>query len=87
MVDAAIISSLADGVVLVVKAFSTPRPSIIQAIRQLSEINANIFGCVLNDVNFEKESYHYSSYQYYHNYYYYSDEEGRKSGVRNQKLL
>ena len=87
VVDAAIISSLADGVVLVVKAFATPRPSIIQAIRQLSEINANIFGCVLNDVNFEKESYHYSSYQYYHNYYYYSEEEGRKSGVRNQKLL
>ncbi len=87
--DPAILSTLVDGVVVVVKASSTPRPAIKKGIKQLSEVGGKVLGCVLNDVNFEKESYYYSNYRYYYHYYYHSyGEEGDKKPagrLRSQK--
>ena len=76
--DAAILSAVTDGVVLlVVNAGSTPRPAIQRAIQQLSDVEAKLIGCVLNDMDFEKESYYYSYYYRYKKYYdhYYGEEE------------
>jgi capsular exopolysaccharide synthesis family protein len=76
--DAAELAILSDGVVLIVKAGSTPIPTIQRGIQQLSEVGAKVLGCVLNDVDFERENYYYSHYQYYYQYYY-QEEEGKSS--------
>jgi len=85
--DPAILATFSDGVVVTIRASSTPRPAIKKGIQQLSEVGGKVLGCVLNDVNFEKESYYYSNYRYYYHYYYhaYGEEEGKKPRVRKQK--
>ena len=75
--DTTELTPLTDGVVLTVKAGSTPRPAIQRGIQHLSEVGARVLGCVLNDVDFEKEKYHYSPYQYYYQYYYGEKEKKR----------
>jgi len=85
--DPAILATFSDGVVVTIRASSTPRPPIKRGIQQLSEVGGKVLGCVLNDVNFEKESYYYSNYRYYYHYYYhsYGEEGDKKPGVRSQK--
>jgi succinoglycan biosynthesis transport protein ExoP len=77
--DAAILSAVTDGVVLIVNAGSTPRPAIQRAIQQLSDVEAKLIGCVLNDMDFEKESYYYSYYRYKKYYDHYYGEEEKES--------
>ena len=79
--DPAILSTLADGVVITIKASSTPRPAIKKGIQQLTEVGGKVLGCVLNDVDFEKESYYHSSYRYYHDYYYHAYGEEEKKDL------
>ncbi|MBN2467642.1 MAG: polysaccharide biosynthesis tyrosine autokinase [Deltaproteobacteria bacterium] len=74
--DATELTTFTDGVVLVVKAFSTPRPAIQRGIKHLAGVDAKTFGCILNDVDFEKEGYYYSYYKDYYHYYYYDDKKG-----------
>jgi len=92
--DPVILATFSDGTVVTIRASSTPRPAIKKGIQQLSEVGGKVLGCVLNDVNFEKESYYYSNYRYYYHYYYHayeeesskkSDVKSRKSGVRRQE--
>ncbi|MCX5815328.1 MAG: polysaccharide biosynthesis tyrosine autokinase [Proteobacteria bacterium] len=88
--DAVEIGSYVDGVVLIIKTGVTPRPAAQSAIHQLSEVNANIFGVVLNDVDFQKENYYYPYYKYYSRYYSryyyhygnYYGEDGQKKKTR-----
>lgn len=61
--DAAILSTLVDGTVLVVRAHRTTRELARRAQRALRDVNAKIVGVVLNAVDFENRSYGY--YQYY----------------------
>ena len=84
--DPAILATFSDGVVVTIRASSTPRPAIKKGIQQLSEVGGKVLGCVLNDVNFEKESYYYSNYRYYYHYYYhpYEEEGSKKPGGRNR---
>lgn len=72
--DAAILAQEADGVVLVARAFDTPKEIVRTAIELLQKINARIFGVTLNDVNMAKEG----AYYYQYSYYYYYGEEGKK---------
>jgi len=76
--DAAELAPVSDGVVIVVKAGSTSKSAIQKGINQLSEVRAKIVGCILNNVDFEKEHYRYSPYQYYEQQYY-GEKEGKKS--------
>ncbi|MCG0274841.1 MAG: CpsD/CapB family tyrosine-protein kinase [Thermosediminibacteraceae bacterium] len=69
--DASILSSLVDGVILVVEAGSTEREAAIVAKQQLEKVNARILGVVLNKVKQEKSGGYYY-------YYYYYGEEGKK---------
>ncbi len=67
--DALIISPHVDGVVIVVRGNQTPREAVLRAKQALTDVNAKIFGIVLNCVDLNSESYYYNyKYSYYHNY-------------------
>ncbi len=63
--DSAIISTLVDGTVFVVRAFKTTRALSRQGLRALADVDAPIVGAVLNAVDLKR-----SDYNYYHYYYY-----------------
>lgn len=70
--DATLISSLADGVVLVSRQFVTERKLLLQAVEKLKFVNAKIIGVVLNDVGMLKSGYGaYGKYKRYGGYYKY----------------
>jgi len=62
--DAAIMSTLADGVVFVIRAFATSKHVSIQGLRSLRDVEAPVVGAVLNAVDLERSEYTY--YTYYH---------------------
>ncbi|MEE9165291.1 MAG: polysaccharide biosynthesis tyrosine autokinase [Nitrospinota bacterium] len=68
--DPAIISTNVNAVILVIRCGVTTRDSVTRAARQLRNVQANIIGAVLNDVDFRKDSYYY---QYYYKHYYYKE--------------
>ncbi len=66
--DAAILSNIVDGTILVARCGKTPIEIILRAKQKLKEAKANILGVLLNNVDYGKESYYYY-------YYYYNNEE------------
>lgn len=60
--DAAILSALVDGTVLVLDAQSGDRKQALRAKAALDQVNANVIGIVLNNVRQERSAY----YAYYH---------------------
>lgn len=71
--DASILSTMVDGVMLVVHGGRSSRAVVRRAKQQLMDVGAHIFGIVLNNVKLESSDYYYYS-GYYANYY--SNEEG-----------
>jgi capsular exopolysaccharide synthesis family protein len=69
--DASILSTMVDGVVLVVHGGRSSRAVVRRAKQQLLDVGAHIFGVVLNNVKLETQNYYYSGY--YSSYY--SDDE------------
>jgi succinoglycan biosynthesis transport protein ExoP len=71
--DASILSTMVDGVVLVVHGGRSSRAIVRRAKQQLMDVGANIFGIVLNNVRLEATNYYY-----YAGYYssYYTDDDG-----------
>ncbi len=63
--DVLLISSLVDGVVFVVQVGATSRTLAKDAVQQLHNAKANIFGVILNQADMTKGSY----YKYYKSYY------------------
>jgi capsular exopolysaccharide synthesis family protein len=63
--DSAIISTLVDGTVFVVRAFKTTRALAKQGLRSLRDVDAPVVGAVLNAVDLRKHSYNYYQYYYY----------------------
>lgn len=61
--DAAILSRVADGVVIVVRAGKTERDGLAFAMEQLNRVRAPVLGAVLNDANARRPGY-YRSYDY-----------------------
>jgi Mrp family chromosome partitioning ATPase len=76
--DAAILSTLVDGVILVVHGGHSSRAVVRRAKQQLLDVGAHIFGIVLNKVKLEAEDYYYGYYSRY--YYGESDEDAGESG-------
>jgi capsular exopolysaccharide synthesis family protein len=66
--DAAILGTLADGVIVVARAAATDRGALAHAISQLDAVNAPILGTILNNVDARKERY-YGSYAVAGSYY------------------
>lgn len=73
--DASILSTLVDGVMLVVHGGRSSRAVVRRAKQQLLDVGAHIFGIVLNNVKIESNDYYYYS-NYYASYYDGGDEEG-----------
>ena len=69
LADAAIASTLADGVILVVRSGSTPRDAAVQARKVLESVNAKVLGVVLNAINENNLKYGHSYYHYYYQNY------------------
>jgi len=73
--DAVVMATHVDGTLLVLKAGRTSREVARQAVRQLRDVNAPIFGAVLNDLDLQNQRY--GQYAYYYQYgYYYGDSKG-----------
>jgi capsular exopolysaccharide synthesis family protein len=64
--DSAIISTLVDGTVFVVRAFATSRHMSRQGLRTLRDVDSPVVGVVLNAVNLSRREYNYSYQYYYH---------------------
>lgn len=80
--DAAILSTMVDGVVLVIKAHQTHREAIKRAKNLLDNAEAKIFGSLLNSVKIEKTYGTNYYYYYYHYYQYYGhDLKRRKKNI------
>ncbi|MDQ5846692.1 MAG: polysaccharide biosynthesis tyrosine autokinase [Acidobacteriota bacterium] len=60
--DASILSTMVDGVVLVVHGGRSSRAVVRRAKQQLLDVGAHIFGVVLNNVKVETRDYYYSGY-------------------------
>ncbi len=67
--DPLILSSMLDGVVLVVKSGSTSSDMARRAVRQLKDVNARILGAVINDLDLTHRDYGYYYYRQYGSYY------------------
>jgi capsular exopolysaccharide synthesis family protein len=65
--DASILSTMVDGVMLVVHGGRSSRAVVRRAKQQLLDVGAHIFGVVLNNVKVESQDYYYSGY--YSHYY------------------
>jgi len=60
--DAAVISRLVDGVVVLTQFGKTPRALAQQAIDQLSSIQVKLSGVVINNIDYRKGRYHFPYY-------------------------
>ncbi|MDX8379273.1 MAG: polysaccharide biosynthesis tyrosine autokinase [Gallionella sp.] len=75
--DAVILSSMATGVVFVVRADSTPFQLARHAIRSLQRGGASMFGIVLNQADFRKDA-SYGGYGKYNYHAYYGEDTEQK---------
>ena len=78
--DAAVLSTLVDGTLLVVRAFKTTKDLARHALRALLDVGANVAGTVLNAVNLNRGEYKYSQYYYYRRDGYYGEEGAAAAG-------
>jgi polysaccharide biosynthesis transport protein len=72
--DASILSTMVDGVMLVVHGGRSSRAVVRRAKQQLLDVGAHIFGVVLNNVTVEAQDYYYSGY---YSHYYSEGEQGQ----------
>jgi len=72
--DSLILSSMVDGVILVVLGGKTPRETLQRAKEVLYQVNAKILGVVINRVDLQRGNYGY----YYYRYHHYYGKEGKK---------
>lgn len=80
-VDAAVLSSLVDGTLLVVREDGTPRDAVVKTYDQLKKADANVLGVVMNFCDYQGASYGYGSYGYEsYESYDASREQGRAKG-------
>ena len=82
--DAAVLGSEMDGVCLVVHSGKTVQDTVLRAKTLLENVNANVIGAVLNNVNVQRL---YGSYDYYYYHYYVSGEKEKKRRKRRKGNL
>ena len=80
--DPGIIASQADGVLLVIRAGKTQRKTVSQAQALLSQMKANVLGCVLTHMEYYLPGY----YRYYH-YYRHGSKDGKDGNGKSAKPL
>jgi capsular exopolysaccharide synthesis family protein len=77
--DGVLISSLVDGVLLVVHAGKTSRQVVRRTRQMLQEIGAKVIGVVLNKIDMHSQDYHYQ--QHYKRYYQHAEGNGDQSSA------
>ncbi len=70
--DPLMLSSLVDGVLVIIEANATSRSLVARTRDLLMEVNANVLGAVVNKLNVRRAGYGY----YYYDYGYYGDRDG-----------
>jgi capsular exopolysaccharide synthesis family protein len=78
--DPVILSSMVDGVIMVVHGGKSPRTVVQRARQELLGVGAKIFGVVLNNVDLSREGY--DAYYYNYNRDYAQDGNGAEAGNR-----
>jgi capsular exopolysaccharide synthesis family protein len=78
--DAAVIAPQVDGTILVIHTQRTTREALRSALRQLRDVNGQLVGGVLNEVDLATHRYGHSSYYYYRNEGYYESDDGGDGG-------
>jgi capsular exopolysaccharide synthesis family protein len=79
--DSVLISSLVDGVLLVVHGGRASRGIVRRSRQVLQDVGAKIFGIVLNNVNLDSSDYYY---KYYYDHYYKAEGEDSGSSSNNR---
>jgi polysaccharide biosynthesis transport protein len=67
--DPVILSTMVDGVIMVVQAGKSTRDVVRRASQELTGVGAKVFGVVLNNVNLQREGYDEYYYQRYYSTY------------------
>ena len=67
LADAPLLSSMSDGIILIIRGSKTSRDLVIKSRKNLEAINARVLGVVLNDVRGRSDQYYY---QYNYGYYF-----------------
>jgi tyrosine-protein kinase Etk/Wzc len=67
--DAPLLSTKVDGVVLIIKSYSTDKGILERAVASLQNVNSRIAGFILNDIDLSHRSASYGYYKYYYHYY------------------
>ena len=82
--DAAVISTMADGAIVVIRMGATTRAALKRTAGQLEAVEGRLLGAVLNDVDFRQAGYggYYGYYYYY--YHHDADGNGKAHGVVNR---
>jgi capsular exopolysaccharide synthesis family protein len=73
--DAAVLATMVDGVILVIRTERTKRDAVRRALGHIRSVRGRLLGAVLNDVDLRSGAY-YGSYGHYY-YSYYGDEGDR----------
>ncbi|MFC1852223.1 CpsD/CapB family tyrosine-protein kinase [candidate division CSSED10-310 bacterium] len=81
--DPMIMSSVVDGVYLVIFAGKTSKKMALHALESLRGVKANILGVVLNSFRFQSHYY----YQYYYKYYYEDQKKHKSSNDKKTSAL
>ena len=66
--DAAVLSTIVDGTILVVRTGATTRQAVRRATSLLRVVHSRVLGAVLNDIDSKAGSYYGSAYGYYYAY-------------------
>ena len=71
MADAPVLSTLADGLMMVVWSEHCTRPALKRALEQVRAVGGSLTGVVLNKVDLKRNAYYYGQYygEYYRRYY------------------
>jgi capsular exopolysaccharide synthesis family protein len=85
MADAAVLSPLVDGVVILVAAETSSKPAVQRAVDQVRAVGGKVLGVVLNKVDLQRNSYYYR--EYYGDYYgsYYAEGKGYGHGEAGER--
>ncbi|HEY6420959.1 MAG TPA: polysaccharide biosynthesis tyrosine autokinase [Candidatus Binataceae bacterium] len=83
--DGLLLSTMVDGVVLVVNSEQTAKQQVKAARARLEYARAKIFGVVLNKVNIQSPDYRYYQHYYYNHYSRYDPESAAKADAAEKE--
>jgi polysaccharide biosynthesis transport protein len=84
--DAAILSRLTDGTLLVAQCGVTTKEMLARACRNLADSHVNLLGCVLNDLDLNKQNSYCYRYYYSHYGYHSTDGDGGEPPPRDRAV-